>query len=145
MVEIYNSAVASRSLSRVGVPGSASTTRQDAPSGWLMWKGRSQAGSVARTFPRTQPRRYRSAAAGEAIQCAPQFGLKTLTAGAFAHNEPSLKIFEDFGFERWAHYPKVAELDGVERDLGVLGLRLDDPVAGAYRPSSCGLDLRGST
>jgi L-amino acid N-acyltransferase YncA len=82
---------------------------------------------------------------GEAIQRAPQFGLKTLTAGAFAHNVPSLKLFEDFGFERWAHYPKVAELDGVERDLGVLGLRLDDPVAGAYRPSSCGLDLRGST
>ena len=57
---------------------------------------------------------------GEAIQRAPQFGLKTLTA--FAHNEPSLRAFEDFGFERWAYYPKVAELDGVERDLVVLGL-----------------------
>jgi L-amino acid N-acyltransferase YncA len=64
---------------------------------------------------------------GKAIQHAPHFGLKTLTAGAFAHNEPSLKLFEEFGFERWAHYPKVAELDGVERDLVVLGLRLDDP------------------
>ena len=29
--------------------------------------------------------------------------------------------------ERWAHRPKVAELDGVERDLVVLGLRLDLP------------------
>jgi phosphinothricin acetyltransferase len=29
------------------------------------------------------------------------------------------------GFERWAFYPRVAELDGVERDLVVLGLRLD--------------------
>ena len=57
---------------------------------------------------------------GEASQRAPQFGLKTLTA--FAHNEPSLRAFEDFGFERWAYYPKVAELDGVERDLVVLGL-----------------------
>jgi L-amino acid N-acyltransferase YncA len=62
---------------------------------------------------------------GEAIRRAPQFGLKTLTGGIFGHNEPSLRLFEDFGFERWAHYPRVAELDGVERDLVVLGLRLD--------------------
>jgi phosphinothricin acetyltransferase len=34
-------------------------------------------------------------------------------------------VFEGLGFERWAHYPKVAELDDVERDLIVLGLRLD--------------------
>ncbi len=61
----------------------------------------------------------------EAIRRGPALGLKVLTAGAFAHNEPSLRLFERFGFERWAHYPKVAELDGVERDLVVLGLRLD--------------------
>ena len=60
----------------------------------------------------------------EAIRRAPELGLKTLTAGAFAHNEPSLRLFEGFGFECWAHYPRVAELDGVERDLVVLGLRL---------------------
>ena len=60
----------------------------------------------------------------EAIRRAPELGLKTLTGGIFAHNEPSMKLFEDFGFERWAYYPKVAELDGIERDLVVLGLRL---------------------
>ncbi|CAN5677533.1 hypothetical protein BH24ACT21_BH24ACT21_03660 [soil metagenome] len=37
-------------------------------------------------------------------------------------------MFEDFGFERWAFYPQVAELDGVERDLVVMGLRLDEVV-----------------
>jgi len=63
----------------------------------------------------------------EAIRRAPTLGLKTLTAGAFAHNGPSLKLFEAFGFEPWAHFPKVAELDGVERDLVVLGLRIDAP------------------
>ena len=61
---------------------------------------------------------------GEAIRRAPGLGLKTMTAGAFAHNAPSLRLFEGFGFERWAFYPGVAELDGVERDLVVLGLRL---------------------
>ena len=61
----------------------------------------------------------------EAIRRAPALGLKTLTAGAFAHNTPSLRLFEGFGFERWAYYPRVAELDGIERDLVVMGLRLD--------------------
>jgi len=63
----------------------------------------------------------------EAIRRGPALGLKTLTAGAFAHNGPSLKLFEAFGFEPWAHFPKVAELDGVERDLVVFGLRIDAP------------------
>lgn len=61
----------------------------------------------------------------EAVRRAPALGLKTLTAGAFAHNGPSLELFKEFGFERWAHFPKVAELDGIERDLVVLGLRID--------------------
>ena len=60
----------------------------------------------------------------EAVRRSPGLGLKTLTAGVFGHNEPSLRLFEAFGFERWAFYPGVAELDGVERDLVVLGLRL---------------------
>lgn len=61
----------------------------------------------------------------EAIGHSPGLGLKTLIAGAFAHNGASLRLFEGFGFEHWARFPKVAELDGVERDLVVLGLRLD--------------------
>jgi len=58
--------------------------------------------------------------------------LRTLTAGAFAHNEASIGLFESFGFEVWAHFPGVAELDGVEKDLVVMGLRLDGSGA---RPS----------
>ena len=61
----------------------------------------------------------------EAIRLAPELGLKTLTGGIFGHNVPSIRLFEGLGFERWAHCLKVAELDGVERDLIVLGLRLD--------------------
>ncbi len=66
---------------------------------------------------------------GEAIRRSPALGLKTLTAGAFAHNEPSIELFESFGFERWAHFPKVADLDGVERDLVVLGLHVGEAPA----------------
>ena len=65
----------------------------------------------------------------EAVRRAPEFGLKTLTGGIFAHNEPSRKLLEGFGFERWARFPRVVELDGVERDLVILGLRLDEPPA----------------
>jgi phosphinothricin acetyltransferase len=62
----------------------------------------------------------------EAVRRAPELGLRTLTAGAFAHNEASIGLFEYFGFEVWARFPRVAELDGVERDLVILGLRLDE-------------------
>lgn len=62
----------------------------------------------------------------QAIRRSPEFGLDTLTGGIFAHSCPSIERFEGFGFEKWAHYPRVAELDGVERDLIVPGLRLED-------------------
>jgi phosphinothricin acetyltransferase len=62
----------------------------------------------------------------EAIELAPDLGIKTLTAGAFAVNEPSLELFERFGFEKWACFPRVAELDGTEIDLVVLGRRLEE-------------------
>src|ERR671912_2009375 len=62
----------------------------------------------------------------EAIGRAPDLGIKTLTAGAFAVNESSLELFERFGFEKWAHFPRVAELEGAEIDLVVLGRRLQE-------------------
>ncbi len=62
----------------------------------------------------------------EAVRRAPELGIKTITAGIFAHNEASVALFEGFGFEAWARFPRVADLDGVERDLLVLGLRVDE-------------------
>jgi phosphinothricin acetyltransferase len=59
-----------------------------------------------------------------AIERAPQLGIHTLLGYIFAHNEPSLRFFEGFGFERWAHLPRVANLDGLERDLIIVGRRL---------------------
>jgi phosphinothricin acetyltransferase len=60
----------------------------------------------------------------EAIRRAPGLGLHTLLGYIFAHNEPSLRLFEAHGFARWGHYPRIAVLDGVERDLVVVGRRL---------------------
>ncbi len=58
------------------------------------------------------------------IDNAPEFGIKTLLGFIFSHNEPSLKLFRSFDFKDWANLPNVAELDGVERSLIILGLRL---------------------
>ena len=60
----------------------------------------------------------------QAIVHAPQIGVHTLLGFIFGHNEPSLKLFERFGFARWAHMPGVATLDGIERDLVILGKRV---------------------
>ena len=49
-----------------------------------------------------------------------------MLAFVFAHNAPSVALFERAGFVRWGLLPQVAELDGVERDLAILGRRLPD-------------------
>ncbi|MCW6037252.1 GNAT family N-acetyltransferase [Spirulina subsalsa FACHB-351] len=59
-----------------------------------------------------------------AIAKSPALGIKTLVGLIFAHNEPSLKLFERFHFSEWGYLPGVAELDGVERDLVIMGRRL---------------------
>lgn len=58
------------------------------------------------------------------IEHAPSIGVTTLLGFIFGHNEPSLKLFEKLGFERWGYLPRVAVLDGVERDLIIVGRRV---------------------
>jgi L-amino acid N-acyltransferase YncA len=59
-----------------------------------------------------------------AIEHAPSLGLRVLLGFIFAHNEPSLRLFTAFGFERWAHLPGVTRLDGVDRDVIIMGKRV---------------------
>ncbi|MGV2829734.1 N-acetyltransferase family protein [Myxosarcina sp. GI1(2024)] len=54
-----------------------------------------------------------------------QLEIKTLLGFIFAHNYPSLKLFAAYGFVTWGHLPQVAELDGIERDLIILGRRIN--------------------
>ncbi len=63
-----------------------------------------------------------------AIARAPALGIMTLLGFVFAHNRRSVALCERFGFARWGHLPRVAVLDGLERDLLILGKRLDDPL-----------------
>lgn len=57
----------------------------------------------------------------EAITRGPLLEVTTLVGHVFAHNEPSLRFFAKAGFERWGLLPRVAKLDGVERDLVIVG------------------------
>jgi phosphinothricin acetyltransferase len=65
----------------------------------------------------------------KAIEHAPRLGVHTLLGFIFGHNTPSLRLFESAGFARWGELPRVAVLDGVERDLIILGLRVDRPAS----------------
>ncbi len=56
-----------------------------------------------------------------AITRASSIGITALVGLIFGHNEASLKLFQHLGFERWAFLPAVARLDGVERDLVIMG------------------------
>lgn len=55
---------------------------------------------------------------------APDLGIHTLLGFIFGHNTPSLELFYKLGFEKWGHLPRIANMEGTERDLLILGKRL---------------------
>jgi L-amino acid N-acyltransferase YncA len=52
---------------------------------------------------------------------APELGIETLIGLIFAHNEPSLQVFELLGFARWGLLPRVARVNHLVHDLIILG------------------------
>jgi L-amino acid N-acyltransferase YncA len=75
-------------------------------------------------MPRWHGNGYGRRLLSEAIGRAPGLGFRTLVAFIFGHNDASLGLFRGLGFETWAHLPEVAELDGVDCDLLILGLKV---------------------
>ncbi|MGZ3898964.1 MAG: N-acetyltransferase family protein [Bacteroidia bacterium] len=61
----------------------------------------------------------------KAIASCKEYHIKNLLGFIFGHNEPSLNLFYQFGFEKWAHLPKVANMNGIERDLIILGKKVE--------------------
>jgi L-amino acid N-acyltransferase YncA len=59
-----------------------------------------------------------------AIREAPPRGIANILAFVFVHNQPSVTLFEAHGFQRWGLLPRVCELDGIERDVLILGRRV---------------------
>ena len=78
------------------------------------------------TAPAARRRGHAEALLAHAVHASSRLRIKTLLAFVFAHNQPSIAVFERHRFVRWGLLPAVAELDGIERDLAILGRRLDD-------------------
>jgi L-amino acid N-acyltransferase YncA len=100
---------------------------------WLsfqMFYGRPAYGKTAEVSvyvaPNYQRRGIGRQLLSRAIYQSYDLGFKILLAFIFAHNLPSLRLFEGLGFERWGYLPAVAELDGVERDVVIAGLRIEE-------------------
>jgi len=60
----------------------------------------------------------------EALSVAPLIGIETLLGFIFGHNQPSLSLFHRFAFTQWGCLPRVARMDGIERDVVILGRRV---------------------
>ncbi len=103
----------------------------DRPLGWLSVRsfyGRPAYHATAEIGVYVAPDAQRAGVArallDHALHQAPTLGLRTLLAFVFGHNLPSLALFGNVGFQHWGRLPQVAEMDGIERDLLILGRRL---------------------
>ena len=56
-----------------------------------------------------------------AIAEGPRLEITALVGLILGHNAVSLRLFEQFGFVRWGLLPRVTRLDGVERDIVIVG------------------------
>lgn len=57
-------------------------------------------------------------------QHAREYGIETVLSYIFGHNIPSINLFKKLGYQQWGMLPEVAELDGIKRDLVILGRKL---------------------
>ena len=60
----------------------------------------------------------------KAIDVATAYNIHSLLGFIFGHNEPSLQLFYQFGFKDWANFPGVANMDGIMRDLIIVGKKI---------------------
>ncbi|RWU06102.1 N-acetyltransferase [Pseudodesulfovibrio sp. S3] len=61
----------------------------------------------------------------EAMDMTQGLNIKTLLGYIFSHNEPSIRLFKSFGFEEWGRLNDIAEMDGKEYSLSILGKRIN--------------------
>lgn len=80
--------------------------------------------SAVYVAPEHQRRGVARALLEHALTDCPRLGIANILAFVFAHNAPSIALFEAYRFQRWGLLPRVCELDGEERDVLILGCRL---------------------
>lgn len=55
------------------------------------------------------------------LKIAPSCGVQQVVALIFAHNTPSLAMFEKLGFESWGKFKQVCDMQGFIADVVILG------------------------
>ncbi|WP_274571184.1 GNAT family N-acetyltransferase [Neisseria leonii] len=55
---------------------------------------------------------------------APALGIRNIIAVIFAHNTPSLHLFERLGFESWGRLPEVCDMAGSPADVVIMGKKV---------------------
>ena len=147
IVEIYNAAVATRvataQLEPVTVEDRRDWLGEHSPTQYPFWVYECEDGQIGGwlTFKSFLPRcayrgtaelsvyvgenfRHRGIARRlleEAITRAPSLEIRALVGLIFAHNTASINLFGQVGFTRWGLLPRVAQLEGIERDLTIMG------------------------
>ena len=152
IVEIYNAAIRGRittaQLEPVSVEERLPWFREHAPESYPLWvaviEGQIAGWLSFQSFITRAAYRgtaeisvyvnakFRGAGVGrvlveKAIAQAPRLELSALVGCIFGHNEPSLRLFEQLGFERWGFLPRIARVDGIERDLVIVGRHMPLP------------------
>jgi len=61
----------------------------------------------------------------EALEITQRLDIKTVVGFVFSHNASSIRLFRSFGFGEWGKLPDVAEMDGKEYSLSILGKRVN--------------------
>jgi L-amino acid N-acyltransferase YncA len=155
IIEIYNATVPTRMVTAELEPTTVEARlpwfHEHSPEQYPFWVAESEGRVIGwLDFKKFQPRaayrgtaeisvyvheKFRRCGVGqrlleEAIARAPSLGIMALVGLIFGHNEPSLKLFQRFGFERWGFFPGVAQLDGLKRDLVVMGRHCRPPSIG---------------
>jgi phosphinothricin acetyltransferase len=57
----------------------------------------------------------------KAVADSPNLQISALIGCIHAHNESSVRLFQRSGFERWGFLPRVTRVDGVDRDVVIMG------------------------
>ena len=68
-------------------------------------------------------------------ECA-RLEITALVGLIMGHNSGSLELFDRLGFQRWGVLPRVARLDGVERDIVIVGRHIGPARCASEAPSS---------
>src|ERR1700692_1327152 len=146
IVSIYNATISSRLATADTEPVSVESRRgwfeQHSPDkrplwvaleagqviGWLSYSsfyGRPAYNATCELSGYVAPQRSRHGLGSELLERsiihAPSIGIYTLLGFIFAHNHASLRLVEKHGFARWGYLPRVAVLDGIERDVIIVG------------------------